>query len=75
VAVGRGSVTSAAGNRWCVVCFRICRGFDGLAELGNQTALSALERALPAEAVEETRLTMAQAIVELRPSDETHGEE
>jgi len=48
---------------------------DGLAELGNQTALSALERALPAEAVEKTRLAMAQAIAELRPSDETHGEE
>jgi len=39
---------------------------DGLAELGNQTALAALERALPTESVERARLAMAQAIAELR---------
>jgi hypothetical protein len=48
---------------------------DGLAEIGNQAALSALERALPTEAVEKTRLAMAQAIAELRPSGGTRGEE
>lgn len=48
---------------------------DGLAEIGNQAALSALERVLPTEAVEKTRLAMAQAIAELRPSGGTRGEE
>lgn len=38
---------------------------DGLAELGNESALSALERALPAEHVAKTRLAMAMAIAEL----------
>ena len=47
----------------------------GLAEIGNQTALAALERALPAETIEKTRLAMAQAIAELRPSGRTRGEE
>jgi HEAT repeat protein len=41
---------------------------DGLAELGNQAALAVLERAMSAEAVEKTRLAMAQAIAELLPS-------
>ena len=48
---------------------------DGLAELGNPTAVAALERALPAEAVQKTRLAMAQAIAELRPSGGIRGEE
>ena len=48
---------------------------DGLAELGNRAAVAALERALPAEVVEKTRLAMAQAIVELRPSGGTPGVE
>jgi len=48
---------------------------DGLAELGNPSALTALERAFPAEAVAKTRRAMAQAIAELRPSGETHGAE
>jgi HEAT repeat protein len=48
---------------------------DGLADIGNQAALSALERVLPTEAVEKTRLAMAQAIAELRPSGGTRGEE
>jgi HEAT repeat protein len=39
---------------------------EGLAESGNRTGLAALEQALPGEAVERTRLAMAQAIVELR---------
>lgn len=47
----------------------------GLAEIGNQTALAALERALPAETIEKTRLAIAQAIAELRPSGGTRGEE
>jgi hypothetical protein len=44
---------------------------DGLAELGNESALSALERALPNEHVAKTRLAMAMAIAELHqdPSD------
>ena len=44
---------------------------DGLAELGNPSALTALERAFPAEAVAKTRRAIAQAIAELRPSGET----
>jgi HEAT repeat protein len=48
---------------------------DGLAELGNEAALAALERALPAETIEKTRLAMAQAIAELRPSGGTRGDE
>ena len=39
---------------------------DGLAELGNPTALYALERALPLESIEKTRWAIAQAITELR---------
>jgi HEAT repeat protein len=47
----------------------------GLAESGNRTALAALERALPAETIERTRLAMAQAIAEVRPSGGTRAGE
>jgi HEAT repeat protein len=40
---------------------------DGLAELGNHGAVSALVRALSMEAAERTRAAMAQAITELQP--------
>ena len=39
---------------------------EGLEELGNRTALAALERTLPGEPVERTRLALARAIAELR---------
>lgn len=48
---------------------------DGLAETGNQAALSALERALSLEAAQRTRLAMAQAIAELRQDPESTSEE